>query len=125
MRDLPDGEYEKLKSAQEQSMTDICHVYHPSMSSGTYGNSVETLTLNSGVACAFAFTNGAIRQRGQLLLVDYDATLMLPAETPVFLADEIQLVELGMHMVSGTFRPASQPIVTDAIQYVELKRIAT
>jgi hypothetical protein len=76
----------------------------------------------SGVACGFMFTNNGIRQSNQLSLVEYDALLRLPDDQPVLITDEIQLLEKGEFMVSGTFRPASQPVVNSSVQYVQLKR---
>lgn len=125
MRNQTDAELNKKKTAFQSHLLDMCHIYHTSYSSGTYGNDTESLTMVSGVACSFQVTNGQIQERGQLLLVNYDAQLLLPADQPVRLRDEIQLVEKGNQLVSGTFRPVSEPAVNNTFQTVFLKRVST
>jgi hypothetical protein len=126
MRFLPDAEFDKLKATHADSMQDLCHIQRTSMVSGTYGNSVETLTYaHSGTFCSFQFVNGTIRQAGQILLVDYDVTMRIPSTVTVGLRDEVTLVEKGNTMVSGTFRPSELPMVNEMVQYVKLKRVTT
>jgi hypothetical protein len=125
MRNQSDAELNKKKTAFASHLLDTCHIYHATMSSGTYGNDTESLIMVSGVACSFQVGNGQIQERGQLLLVNYDATLLLPADQPVRLSDEIQLVEKGNHLVSGTFRPNAEPMVNNTYQTVFLKRVRT
>ena len=126
MRALPDGELNKLKGSQAESMQDTCHIQRPTMASGTYGNSTETLVyLHSGTLCSFQFTNGSIREAGQILLVNYDVRLRLPSTVDIRLQDEVTLVEKGNTLVSGSFRPSQLPMVNESVQYVTLKRITT
>lgn len=126
MRALLDGELNKLKDSQAESMQDVCHVQRPTMASGTYGNSTETLVyLHSGTLCSFQFTNGSIQQAGQILLVNYDVRLRLPSTVDIRLQDEVTLVEKGNTLVSGTFRPNQLPVVNEMVQYIFLKRVST
>ena len=126
MRALPDAEFDKLKSSQAESMQDTCHIHRQSMVSGTYGNNVEVLTAYAtGTMCSFQFTNGTLRQAGQVILVDYDVSLRIPSTVSIRPSDEVTLVEKGNTLVSGTFRPHGMPIVNEMVQYVKLKRITT
>jgi hypothetical protein len=119
------ADYEMMKSSQLVLMDDLCNIIHIVRSSGTYStSSTETRSMVSGVVCGFQFTNGQITKGGQVLLVDYDAVLRLPSSQPVFVTDEVQLMEKGDTMVSGTFRPASNPVVNSSVQRVLLKRVA-
>lgn len=125
MKPASRGQILNLQYAQNNAMDDLCNIVHITRSSGTYSTQgTETRVMVSGVACGFDFTNGQIKKGGQVLLVDYDAILRLPAAQSVLVTDEIQLSEKGAYMVSGTFRPYSQPTVNSTVQYVPIKRIA-
>jgi hypothetical protein len=124
MRLPSDAETNKKKVAQESNMDDLCNIVHVTRSSGTYSpKGTETRTMVSGVACGIDFTNGVVRQGNQVLVVDYDAVLRIPATYSILPSDEIQLIEKGNYQVSGTFKPNSQPTVSSSVQKVELKRI--
>lgn len=126
MRALPDGELNKLKSSQAESMQDTCHIQRVTYASGTYGNSTESLAyIASGTLCSFQMILGTIRETNQLLLVDYDVMMRIPSTVGVRLDDLVTLVEKGNTMVSGTFAPHGQPIVNEMVQYVKLKRVVT
>lgn len=123
MRLPSDSELTKLVDTQASAMDDLCNIYHVSLSSGTYGTNItETLTMVSGVACGIKFTGGRIIERGQTLFVDYDVLLRVPADVSVSTSDEIQLFEKGTFVVSGTFKPYSQPEFNSSVQHVQLKR---
>ena len=125
MRRQADAELTKIATEQSTTMDDICNIYHVSLSSGTYGTQIkETLTMVSGVACGIKFTGGQVIQRGQTLLVDYDVMLRLDADVSVSTSDQVQLFEKGTYLVSGTFKPFSQPTFNSTVQHVELKRVA-
>jgi hypothetical protein len=126
MRALSDGELDKLKASQAESMQDICDIYRVTYSSGTYGNNVETLSpVATGTLCSFQFAVGTLRQSNQVLLVDYDVMLRIPSTISVRLDDKVTLREKGNTMVSGTFSPYAPPIVNEMVQYVKLKRVVT
>src|SRR5688572_22858345 len=113
MRLPSDAELDKKKSARASHMGDICHIIHVSRASGTYSTQgSETRTMVSGVACGIDFTSGVIRQGNQVLVVDYDAVIRLPATYTVLPTDEIKLTEKGNYEISGTFKPNSQPTVS-------------
>ncbi len=79
MRALSDGELDKLKASQAESMQDVCDIYRVTYSSGTYGNNVETLSpVATGTLCSFQFAVGTLRQSNQVLLVDYDVHASYP-----------------------------------------------
>lgn len=123
MKRVSTSQIQRNQSLQTDAMDDLCHIAHITRSSGTYSTqSTETRSLVTGVACGIQFTNGQIKQGGQVLLVDYDAVLRLPANQPIFVTDEIELVEKGEYVVTGTFRPASNPVVNNSVQRVQLKR---
>src|SRR6266511_3862534 len=112
MRLPSNAETDNKKTSQASNMDDLCHIKHVSMSSGTYGNSVENYTNVTGVACGIQFTNTNIRQGGgQVLLVDYDVLLRLPLGTNIFITDEFTLVEKGDTQISGSFKPNGLPTV--------------
>ena len=114
----------KIQQIQADTMDDRCNIVHLTFSSGTYSTQgTETRVMVSGVACGIDFTDGQIMERGQVLLVDYDAILRLSASQSVLLTDEIQLMEKGEFLISGTFKPSSQPVVSSSVQHVQLKRV--
>lgn len=124
MKKLKPRDYSRLASVQADAMNDLCNITHVTFSSGTYSTQgTETRVMVSGVPCGIDFTNGQVVQRGQALLVDYDAILRLSASQSVLLTDEIQLVEKGEFVISGTFRPSSQPTVNSSVQKVPLVRV--
>lgn len=124
MKNLQPRDYSRLSAVQLDVMDDVCNIRHISFSSGTYSTqATETLTIVSGVACGFEFTGGKILQRGQASLVDYDAVLRLPTSQFIETSDEIELIEKGEFIISGTFRPYSAPITNSSVQIVQLKRI--
>lgn len=112
-----------LKRKQDSVMDDICHIRHITFSSGTYSTkSTEVYTSVTGVACGIQFTGGKLVQRGETILVEYDAILRLPANQPIFMSDDIELIEKGETIVSGTFKPFAYPVVNSTVQHVTLKR---
>lgn len=124
MRLPSDGETNKKKAAQNSNMDDVCHIHHITRSSGTYSTQgTETRTSVTGVACGIDFTNGTVRQGQQVLVVDYDAVLRIPATYSILPSDDIELVEKGNYQISGTFKPNSQPTVSSSVQKVTLKRV--
>lgn len=124
MKKLQPRDYSRLSNTQAEVMNDLCNIHHISFSSGTYSTkSTEVRTSVTGVACGFQMTNGRLVQRGQTIVVEYDALLRLPANQPVGIADDIELIERGEFVVSGTFKPFSTPVVNSSVQHVQLKRV--
>ena len=120
MNNLP-----KISAIQKSVMKDVCNIKHVTLSSGTYSTkTTKSYTIVSGVACGIKFTGGRLVQSGQTILVDYDAVLRLPASLPIYMTDEIELVEKGDTIISGTFMPYAQPVVNSTVQHVQLKRQA-
>lgn len=117
-----DGELSLLKLEQVASMGDLCNIYHVSLVSGTYGNTETRTLFASGTACGIKFTNNTVRENRQVQFVDYDAVLRLVNDIPIGMTDEIELVEKGAFLISGTFKPYSAPTVNSTIQHVTLKR---
>lgn len=113
-----------LAKAQLSVMDDLCNIYRVTTVSGTYGTSTRSVRtlLVSGVACGIQLTNGQIVQRGQVQFVDYDAVLRLRDTQTILTTDEIELIEKGDFVISGTFKPNSQPIVNSSVQKIRLKR---
>ena len=111
------------QKAQSDVMGDLCTILRTSYVTGTLSDddvSLATGTLQG--VCGFYFTNGQIKQNGQILLVDYDVVMRLPIWTPIFLHDQIVLVEKGTTTVSGTFTPTELPEIGATVQTVHLKR---
>lgn len=112
-----------LKKVQNLVMDDLCNIYNVTRSSGTYGNNVETRAYSySGTACGIRLTNGQIMVRGQVQFVDYDCILRIADTVVVHEDDEIDLVEKGVFVISGTFKPYSAPVVNSSVQHITLKR---
>lgn len=123
MKKLLARDFTRLADVQADAMNDICHIHHITFSSGTYSTkSTETRTSITGVACGIHFTGGQLVQRGETIFVEYDVILRLPANQPVLLDDDIELVEKGIYLISGTFKPYSMPTVNSSIQHVQLQR---
>lgn len=123
MRSLSANELSRISSVQSDAMNDRCNIIHISLSSGTYSTQgTETRSMVSGAVCGIEFTGGQIVERGQTLFVEYDAVLRVSASQPIFVTDEIQLIEKGVYVISGTFKPYSQPVVNSSVQHVLLKR---
>jgi hypothetical protein len=114
-----------LKKVQASVMDDMCNIYSVTLSSGTYSTSVtKTRTLVvSGVACGIQLTNGQIVQRGEIRFVDYDCMLRVQSDLSVKMSYEFDLIEKGDTIISGSFIPASQPVVNSSVQKIKLKRI--
>ena len=125
MRKLAPRDFDRLASLQSEAMNDLCNIYSVSMASGTYGNNVETRVFSSsGTSCGIQFTNGKTAVRGQVQFVDYDVILRIPADVAVGMDDEIDLIEKGDFLISGTFKPYAYPVVSSSVQHVLLKRQA-
>lgn len=124
MKKLQPRDYSRLASVQADAMNDLCNITHVTFSSGTYSTQgTETRVIVSGVPCGIDFTGGRVVQRGQALLIDYDAILRLSASQSILLTDEIELIEKGTFLISGTFKPYSYPVVNSTVQHVTLKRV--
>lgn len=132
MRTLKDAELTRLQSEQVNAMDDVCHIYHVTRSSGTYGtHSTQSRTVVSGVACGIDFPKDVVRnlKQGnvqtspQLLLMDYDCILRVAPSVSIKLTDEVELIEKGNLVISGTFRPVNPPVLNSSVQKVQLKRV--
>jgi hypothetical protein len=123
MRPIKAGEITRLQSLQSAAMDDVCHVISVTLSSGTYGNTVETRAyVYSGTPCGIEFTNGKIIRRGETEFVEYDAILRIANDKVILMTDEIELIEKGVTVISGTFKPHSAPVVNSSVQKVLLQR---
>jgi hypothetical protein len=114
-----------LKKVQGLVMDDLCNIFSVALSSGTYSTSVtKTRTLvASGTPCGIQLSNGQIVQRGEVRFVDYDCMLRVQSDLTVKMSYEFDLIEKGNTIISGSFLPASQPVVNSSVQKIKLKRI--
>lgn len=125
MKPITSQELQRLEALQSAVMDDLCHIRRVTLSSGTYGNTVESrVFVVSGQPCGIEFTNGKVTQRGETQFVDYDAILRIRDGIFVLMTDEIELIEKGEFQISGTFKPASAPIVNSSVQKIQIKRQA-
>jgi hypothetical protein len=123
MRKLQKRDTDRLASTQSEAMNDLCTIYHVSYVTGSYSDDeTQVLTGTFNVECGIQLTNGQIQERGQLLVVDYDAVLRLPSSQLVGLDDRIVLTEKGNTQISGTFMVHGYPVVNSSIQHIKLKR---
>jgi hypothetical protein len=123
MKRISTAQIQRNQGLQSDAMDDLCNIIHISLSSGTYSTQgTETHSMISGTPCGIHFTGGQVVERGQTLFVEYDAILRLPAAQSVLLSDEVQLIEKGEFLISGTFNVYSQPTVSSSVQHVPLKR---
>jgi hypothetical protein len=123
MKKLQPQDYSRLMNVQSDAMNDVCNIHHITLSSGTYSTKItRTDVIVSGVACGIRMINGQLQQAGQTVFVTYDALLRIPANVTVTITDEIELVEKGVLVVSGTFKPQSIPAVNSSVQHIPLKR---
>lgn len=123
MKKLQPRDFSRLATTQQEAFNDVCHIHHLTLSSGTYSTKVtETRTSITGVHCGIKLTGGTIVQRGETIFVEYDAILRLPASQSVAINDDIELIEKGEFVISGTFKPYGMPVVNSSIQHVNLKR---
>ena len=118
-------DYASMKATQAETMDDLCNIYSVTLSSGTYSTqATKTRTLvASGTMCGILLTNGQIVQRGEIRFVDYDCMLRVQSDLSVKLTYEFDLIDKGNTMISGSFIPASQPVVNSSVQKIKLKRI--
>lgn|SRR5574341_305596 len=122
MKKLQLRDFTRLASVQADAMNDLCNIHHITFSSGTYGNLTETRTTVSGVACGIDFISGQLIQRGETIFVEYDAILRLRDTVSILMTDDIELIEKGEFVISGTFKPYSAPTVNSSVQHVQLRR---
>lgn len=113
-----------IKNVQRRAMDDLCNIYRVSRVSGTYSDDeTEIVTGTFSLPCGIEFTSGQIKDRGQVLLVDYDAVLRLPLEPAVNVTDRIELIEKGDTVISGSFMVHAYPKFNSTVQIVQLKRV--
>lgn len=123
MKKLAQRDTDRLASTQIEAMNDLCTIYHVTYVTGTYSDDeTQVLTGTFNVACGIRLTNGQIQQRGQLLLVEYDAIVRLPSTQIVHLDDRFVLIEKGNTQISGTFTVYGHPISNSSVQHVQLRR---
>lgn len=124
-------ELSKISAEQSAAMDDLCNIYSITRSSGTYSTqSTEVRNIRaSGVACGIKFSDNTFRLgrttqsiAGDVLLIDYDVMLRLPASQVISIGDEVQLYEKGQFLVSGTFTLIAAPVVNSTVQRVGLRR---
>jgi hypothetical protein len=128
MKKISTAQLQRNVRFQLDAMDDLCNIYNISRSSGTFGtHSSQTRTIISGVPCGIDFPQNIERnlKQGteQLLLMDYDCILRVATDQTIQLTDEIELVEKGEILISGTFRPVNLPTVNSSVQKVQLKRV--
>jgi hypothetical protein len=124
MRAKSTAELERLSNEQEGAMGDLCNISSISRSSGTYGTHIkETRVTTYNIPCGFQYTNGKMKESGQVLVAESDVLLRLPATVSLTVGDEVQLVEKGETLVSGTFALNGQPTFSSSVQHVYLKRV--
>lgn len=126
MRKASSRQLQHNQDAQSAVMGDLCNIYRLTFVTGTYSDDESYTTSGTfNVPCGIHFENGQVRQvqgNEQVLLLDYDVMLRLSASQTVLMSDDIQLVEKGEFVISGTFQPSSQPTVNSSVQHVPLKR---
>lgn len=124
MRSLKEQELNRLSDVQADVMNDLCNIYTVTMVSGTYGTNTTKVRVGvTNIPCGIHFTNGATVERGQVLLVDYDVLLRIPSDRQVSISSEIELVEKGETVVSGTFNLYAEPKFNSSVQLLQLKRV--
>lgn len=111
-----------MRAAQESHMNDVINITHRT----PYYSNGETLysgVVQSGVACGFNFTEGIEIDRGQVIVVDYDAYVRLPLGTTIDINDWVTLTTLaGVTMSGYTFEVFEYPKFGTTALVVDLKR---
>jgi hypothetical protein len=128
MKKISTAQLQRNVRFQLDAMDDLCNIIHVSRGSGTFGtHSTYTRTVVSGIHCGIEFPQNIERnlRQGteQLLLMDYDCILRVAPDQTIPLTSEIELVEKGEILISGTFRPVNLPTVNSSVQKVQLKRV--
>lgn len=117
-------DYAAYKHMAEDSFEDICNILHTSYTTGSYSDDeVAVITGSYNVSCGFYMTNGQMRKSGQLVLVNYDAIVRLSLEQTVDIDDQIELVQKGGQLVSGTYVPQSPPEIGPSVITVRLVKV--
>jgi hypothetical protein len=124
MKKISTAQLQRNQRFQLDAMDDLCNVYRVGFATGTtYPNTVKVRTaVYSNLPCGIHFTNGQVKQGGQVMFVDYDCILRIVDNVTILTDYEVDLVEKGEFLVSGTFKPNSAPTVNSSVQNLQLKR---
>lgn len=110
-----------MRAAQNSHMNDTIDI----TTRVPYYQNGETLysgVVQSGVACGFNFTEGIEVDRGQVIVVDYDATVRLPLGTSIDINDTVTLRTLAGQVHTEVFEVFEYPKFGTTAMIVDLKR---
>lgn len=111
-----------MRAAQSSHMNDVIDIENRT----PYYSNGETLysgVVQSGVACGFNFTQGVEIDRGQVIVVDYEAEVRLPLGTVIDINDKVTLTELAGETHDEVFDVFEYPRFGTTAKLVRLKRI--
>lgn len=111
-----------MRATQASHMNDTVNIINrtPFYSNG------ETLyiqVVQSGVACGFDFTGGKEIDKGQVIIVDYDADVRLPLGTEIGINDWVVLTTLAGEEHDEVFEVFEAPRFGTTALHVNLKQL--
>jgi hypothetical protein len=112
-----------MKAAQTGHMNDSVNITNITVYTDNYGDTVYSGVVQSGVACGFDFTGGMENDKGEYILVNYDADLRLPLTTTIGINDKVELISLAGVTHSGEmFEVYQYPRFGTTVKNTHLKR---
>lgn len=110
-----------MRTTQAASMQDVVNITNRTLVE-VYGEPTWTEVVQSGVHCGFDFTGGKEYDKGQFILVDYDANLRLPLDVEIGINDLVILVELAGESHDEEFEVFAESQFGVSVKHIQLKR---
>lgn len=111
-----------MRAVQASHMNDVVDIENITVYTDTYGDTIYSGVVQSGVACGFDFTGGKEYDKGQVIVVEYDATVRLPLDTTIGINDNVTLKQLAGESHSEVFEVFGYPRYGTTVMIVPLKR---
>lgn len=111
-----------MKAAQHSHMNDVVNITNITYTTDQYGDVVSSGVTQSGVSCGFNFTEGIEIDKGQIIIVNYDAEVRLPLDIMIDINDTVTLVTLAGEAHNEVFEVFQYPKYGTTAKLIALKR---
>jgi len=127
MRTLNDYTYNRIQTSQEETFLDTGYISTVTITSGSYGEPIESKTSGSPIFCSFHWTGGKETWKEPVNYLKADAILKIPTNTQVTQKDLFTLTKQKTETLSVPliFQVVSNPRNSISGIIIDLKRVET
>jgi len=127
MRTLNQYTYNRIQNSQEETFLDTGYFSTVSITSGSYGEPIESNVSGSPIACSFHWVGGKESWKEPINYLKIDALLKVPYETIVDQTYQFTLTKLKTETLSNpiTFDVVSNSRKSISGIIIDLKKVET